>query len=94
MLHSARPQPSPHGREGPHQPRPCQPQLPTALPRAPPPPVGRLDRSWWGAQLPRPRPRPRPRPHPRLYSCCSFISMSDTRMFFSVASLGPEELRL
>lgn len=55
--------------------------------------MGRLDCSWGRArrtQLLLPRPRPRP----WLYSCCSFISMSDTRMFFSVASPGPEELRL
>ena len=88
MLHSARPQPSPHGREGPHQPRPCQLQLPTAASQGATHPHGPTGPQLVGG------PAPRPHPRPPLYSCCSFISMSDTRMFFSVASLGPEELRL
>lgn len=44
------------------------------------------------------RPPPSPGPHPWRplchQSCCSFISMSDTRMFFSADSLGLEVVRL
>lgn len=90
-MHSARSQPSPHGREGPHQPKLCPAPAPTAAPKNIIPPQAICAGSRWGAQrtqllLPGACPRP------WLYSCCSFISMSDTRMFFSVASPGPEAL--
>lgn len=89
-MHSPRSQPSPPGREGPQQPRFCPAPAPSSSSQEHPS-TGHLQLV--GAQLTQVL-LPGPCPHPGLYSCCSFISMSDTRMFFSVASLGPEELRL
>lgn len=81
------------GGRDPTSPGRAQPQPQRRPPRTPlhrpPAPVAGTGRAQLTQLLP-----PGPCPRPWLYSCCSFISMSDTRMFFSVASPGLEELRL
>lgn len=84
------------GRDPPTKPGPCPAPAPNSSSQGHPS-IGRLGRVAGGpgeGGPADPAPPARPCPRPWLYSCCSFISMSDTRMFFSVASPGPDELRL